>query len=617
MALAQKQPPLKIWAYRLSYITVALTALFFLFGLRFVMPSDPGQTVLSEGDGKTLVVVAPPLDGEQTIPELMRLVRDIYPRADFLSATYRNWWFSNSDPFELTDVLEEGIRRAHDQHHYDRIVVFGYSLGGVLARKALIWGHGFEEDRNERVRAGLARHGKHDWVEKVERFVSLAAPNRGWRSDKEHTPFYTAWASTVLEEIARVSGTGFLLRSVFSGAPFIANMRVQWINLAKARKDQMPLVVHLVGKRDELVSRDDSLDLNAAQGAIFKTLPAVNHREIARELFFESGDRTRLTEAGRAISEALSLKRDEFPPGWADPISRAKDEKITRIIYIMHGIRDEGDWTDIIENRILRSLGPAIDEVKIPSVRYNRFAMLPFLLYWDRQKNVRRFMDQYTEDLARYPNLEAVDYFGHSNGTYIVASALQQYPVLKVRNVLFAGSVVPSHYNWTDPISEARVRRVHNVVADTDWVVALFPQLFELISQNVLREEYSRVGLFDVGAAGFRGFREANENGDVRDIRFVAGSHGAAIDIAATSALAEQKLEAIAAFLAFGDEKKLSVFHMTTTRNNLLYILSNLTWALWLLIAACIVGLGWAAASRGRVTIGLYGIALILFFSTV
>lgn len=243
--------------------------------------------------------------------------------------------------------------------------------------------------------------------------------------------------------------------------------------------------------------------------------------------------------------------------------------------------------------------------------------MLPFLLYWDRQKNVRRFMDQYTEDLARYPNLEAVDYFGHSNGTYIVASALQQYPVLKVRNILFAGSVVPSHYSWSASISEARVRRVHNVVADSDWVVALFPQLFELISQNVLREEYSRVGLFDVGAAGFRGFREANETGDVRDIRFVAGSHGAAIDVTSPNALAEKKLDAIASFLAFGEEDRLSVFNMTKTRNYILYIFSNLAWALWLFMATCIIGLGWMAASRGRITMGLYGMALILFFSTV
>jgi hypothetical protein len=171
----------------------------------------------------------------------------------------------------------------------------------------------------------------------------------------------------------------------------------------------------------------------------------------------------------------------------------------------MHGIRDEGDWTDVIENRILRLLGGDIQTIKIPPVRYNRFAMLPFLLYWDRQRNVRRFMDQYTEDLARYPNLKTVDYFGHSNGTYIVASALQQYPVLEVRNVLFAGSVVPSHYSWARPLAERRVQQVRNVVADADWVVGLFPQVFELFSQHVLREEHSGFGLFDVGAAGFRG----------------------------------------------------------------------------------------------------------------
>jgi pimeloyl-ACP methyl ester carboxylesterase len=425
------------------------------------------------------------------------------------------------------------------------------------------------------------------------------------------------WAAIGMEEVGRLTGTGYLLRSVLAGSPFIADLRVQWIRLARAKKSTMPLVVHLVGKRDELVSREDSLDLNAAEGVIFKTLPAVNHREISQQLFLTENGQQALSEVGHAIQEALVLNRPQFPAGWADPVTRTQDEAVTRVVYIMHGIRDEGDWTDVIENRILRLLGGDIQTIKIPPVRYNRFAMLPFLLYWDRQRNVRRFMDQYTEDLARYPNLKTVDYFGHSNGTYIVASALQQYPVLEVRNVLFAGSVVPSHYSWARPLAERRVQQVRNVVADADWVVGLFPQVFELFSQHVLREEHSGFGLFDVGAAGFRGFKEANDGGSVKDIRFVAGQHSAAIEVVGTEPLAVRKLEAIATFMATGDDTQLSVFDMTKTRDPYVYFLSNFSWAVWLIIVLAIAGFGWLAASRSPLILGGYVALLLVVLFTV
>ena len=92
-------------------------------------------------------------------------------------------------------------------------------------------------------------------------------------------------------------------------------------------------------------------------------------------------------------------------------------------------------------------------------------------------------MDSYTEELAHYPSATTFDFIGHSNGTYILASALQRYRTLKVNDVYFAGSVVPQKYKWTDLVAAKRVGRVVNVVATNDWVVAIFPRLFEQIAE--------------------------------------------------------------------------------------------------------------------------------------
>lgn len=596
---------------RHKYVFAAVGALILLVGwLRLTVETDPGTTELTAGDGHVLVVLAPPLGGiEHTAPGLKRLIRETFPAADLLVATYAYGWFSNADPLELTDVLERGIRNADDAKHYERIVVIGYSLGGVIARKALLWGHGYNADRTGGGRVPLERHA---WVDRVDRFVSIAAPNRGWRNDNppEHNPLWMNWIAVAMEHFGRLTDTGRLVRSVLAGTPFVANMRVQWIHLARDLKERMPLVVHLLGKRDELVQRDDSLDLAAAEGVQFKTLPSVGHLDIARELL--RPDNGKLSETGAAIVDALTLSRGGFPPGWADADGEAKrkrDPAVKHVVYIMHGIRDEGDWTDVIETRVLQLAGGERAAVVIPPAHYKRFAMLPFLLYWDRQQNVRRFMDQYTQDLASYPNLESVDYFGHSNGTYILASALQRYATLKVRNVLFAGSVVPSHYNWQPLIDAGRVVNVRNIVADRDWVVAIFPQLFETISQTVEGREEPQPGLFDIGAAGFRGFIRATAEGPVRNVTFVAGAHGAGVEVVGLGT-PERKLDAIATYLSAGDDTKLATFRETTERSPALLMASNVSWLIWLVILAVTVGIGYVAARLGRMAVLAY-IALL------
>ena len=173
---------------------------------------------------------------------------------------------------------------------------------------------------------------------------------------------------------------------------------------------------------------------------------------------------------------------------------------------------------------------------------------------------------------------------GHSNGTYILASALQQYSVLTVRNVFFAGSVVPVHYDWERPIAEHRITgKIWNICADFDWVVAIFPQLFQQIS-DWLKIPHPEVGLLDIGSAGFRGFRTSvGTEGILFNVKYISGDHGAAFEPAKVN-----RVDAIADFVTAHGEKNLEILKDTDVPSKWLEYASNVSgsfgpWALALL----------------------------------
>jgi hypothetical protein len=176
--------------------------------------------------------------------------------------------------------------------------------------------------------------------------------------------------------------------------------------------------------------------------------------------------------------------------------------RVKHIIFILHGIRDLGEWSAEFESQLRSQLPQAAhDTLAVVSVRYGYFSMGSFLLRPDRQKYVRWFMDQYTETLARFPKATRIDFLGHSNGTYLLASALQQYSQMKIDRIVFAGSVVRSDYNWTRLMGN-QVQEVRNYISVDDAVVALFPRFFEPRATRWLGN--------DVGSAGFNGFTDCD-----------------------------------------------------------------------------------------------------------
>lgn len=346
-------------------------------------------------------------------------------------------------------------------------------------------------------------------------------------------------------------------------------------------------MIQLIGDHDDVVSRADGADLLASRGTVFKTLPQTSLQDITAVVT----DAKTPGAAARVEVIREALLGQVSDPDLTDPSLPTEDRDVTQVIYLVHGIRDYGDWTDRLREELQKRLMEqgAGDTCRVANLKYGYFAMVPFILYRDRQRNVRLFMDEYTENLTRFPGAaEAVDFAGHSNGTYVLASTLVRYATPRVRRVLFAGSVVPKHYPWERLVDAGRVERVVNIAATSDWVVAIFPKLFEQIADwlNVRPVE----GWLDIGAAGFRGFNAAGEaGGHIQNIKYTTGRHGAGVDT-----LVPAKRDALAQFLLNGDVDSVRATFKTADSPALWCDqLSNFSYFGWILAIATAVLVGW------------------------
>ncbi len=340
--------------------------------------------------------------------------------------------------------------------------------------------------------------------------------------------------------------------SIRLGAPFIVQTRLHWLAYRRAQADAeqlpdqvgggaRPVLVQVIGTRDDLVSPFDQVDLSVddAIRSIVVGDPTDAPLGAQQRDFFliEMPDTDHDASIVLAGSPQALIRRDRLhdallenrtglggaaiDPGLlADEVAEV-DETVGDTVFVIHGIRDDGFWTHRVAERI-RQAGPRAGASGEAAFRgwtptYGYFAMLPFLLPWVRRRKVKWFMDQYVSALAQYPN-SAFHYVGHSNGTYLAARSLRDYPALSFGNVLFAGSVVRSDFPWARHVDDGRVKRLQNVVASGDWVVAWLPKSLEWVRS------------LDLGGAGFDGFRDARlGRPEIVDFAFVRGGHAAGI----------------------------------------------------------------------------------------
>ena len=255
----------------------------------------------------------------------------------------------------------------------------------------------------------------------------------------------------------------------------------------------------------------------------------------------------------------------------------ARDD-VSDVVFVIHGIRDQGYWTHKIARRV-QAEGERLEgaEKKVNKVyetvtsSYGYFAMLPFFLPSARRAKVEWLMDQYAEARALYPKA-AFSFVGHSNGTYLLTKALQDYPCCRFKHVVFAGSVVQRRYDWSRFIESGQVKAVLNYVATNNWIVACFPKALELLR------------LQDLGSAGHDGFNAASNEPSVYDVKFVKGAHSAA--------LKEENWDSIAHFIVHGTPALADLSQPLPSRSWLVAFTGAWSPLIWLLLLAVLGGFG-------------------------
>jgi pimeloyl-ACP methyl ester carboxylesterase len=528
---------------------------------------------------RTLVLV---LHGMSSHPirfgSIKRVIENTLPGADVEIPELLISRLSLMDPYALVARLLVELDALWASGKYDRIILVGHSAGALLARKIYICACGSHlEAPLEQPNCGNSR----PWAAAVDRIILLAGMNNGWSIDYHMSltrglVFYIGVAfGRLLHFFTRRWPFIFNLRR---GAPFLTHLRVEWLIMrrgsASSGTGHAP-VIQLLGTVDDLVSPRDNVDLVTGQDFYFLDVPKSGHANVIDMDDPGAGPiRTKALEVALTTS-TKELRSVSVPVADVNPV--IQDCHVEDVVFVIHGIRDEGFWTDKIGRAVVQE-GKANDRVfaRITST-YGYFGMFPFLLPWTRLQKVEWLMNQYAEAIARYPNAKRFHYVGHSNGTWLLASALQRYTCCQFKRVVFAGSVVSSRYDWSKRLesSPPQVEAVLNYAATGDWVVAYFPNLFEGIR------------IQDLGGAGHRGFVQAEpKTRNVRNIEYVVGEHSAALQ--------EDNWNAIAKFIVRGtwpSPEGPSPIPLKPTHSPLVGLLGRFPILVWLFLM-CAVGIG-------------------------
>lgn len=498
---------------------------------------------------------------------------------------------------------------------YEKVIIVGHSMGALLARKLYVAAYGEDADapfepelKDNKLIGAVPLTERREWTRKNVRIVLLAGINRGWTVSHHMSLTRAAYTqigvalSYVYEFFYGRKPIGMEVRK---GAPFITQLRLQWLEMDRnsekysssktgvgaevTARTQQEIdgngsleVVQLLGSVDDLVSPDDNLDLEVGRKFYYDSVPHSGHVNVIQLKSCKEGENDpdicdfngdRRVKIVEAVSSPLH--EDKRKQIYFGEYEVEENKAIKDVVFVIHGIRDEGYWTKKIGNHIKDTYEKIHKkgELKLETSSYGYFPMLSFLIPGERQRKVEWFMDRYVRARALYPNAK-FHFVGHSNGTYLLAKALQDYPAVHFENVVFAGSVVKTSFQWKD-YSEAnkkyekdekkfQIGKVLNYVATYDWVVAFFPNTLE------------RLGLQDLGGAGHDGFTDTT----VKNEGYIVGAHSAALN--------ETVWDSIAEFVVKGEyvEPKGMV---RSEQNSFLVFFAYIAPVILLLIAALLV----------------------------
>lgn len=502
--------------------------------------------------------------------------------ADILMPDINAGVYSYADPVKITYEILTKIDEYWSRNQYKRIILIGHSLGALLARKIYVYACGENPEAPfefEKTPVDLLK--PKEWAANVDRVILLAGMNRGWEISYHMSLLRTTAFSIGVflgELLVLASRRKPLIFTIRKGSSFISNLRLQWLAMRNAETIQKKnggdaQVIQLLGSIDDIVSPEDNIDLVTGRDFVYMDVPNSTHENIIEMgVSVKDKENNKKVEAANARKEKLeeALVFDKLKAKNLTATSqffKAADLSVTDVVFVMHGIRDLGYWTEKIARHVQRKALSNGRVFAVETSSYGYFPLLPFLLPSKRRKVVEWFMDRYTGCKAQYPKAR-FHFVGHSNGTYLLAKALKEYPCCHFDNVVFAGSVVPTQYNWDEfKYNRRQVQSIMNYVATTDWVVALFPKAFEMLK------------IQDLGSAGHDGFVQVNPP---YEIEYVRGRHDAA--------LAEENWDDIAEFIVNNNIPISKSFEKG--RSGWLVCLSKVAPLVWIAIASLLIFIG-------------------------
>src|SRR5208337_2483135 len=238
------------------------------------------QVDLERGGGKELFVMVPGcFFGSRIFDDARKVIRATRADADLMLVDFPPPSFSNADPFEIAVELSDAIDTQVVGSPYASVTLVGYCMGALLARKAFVYGCNKADDDP----LWNSEAAEKDWVERVDRFVLMAGPNRGFNPAPEKMGRLMLLNLKLGKVFNRLTGTARLLWSCERGQPFVANLRVQWIRTAREREAKgrhWPSVVQLLGTGNDVVGYEDHKDVTVSQDFIFVPLRGTGHDSI-------------------------------------------------------------------------------------------------------------------------------------------------------------------------------------------------------------------------------------------------------------------------------------------------------------------------------------------------
>jgi hypothetical protein len=206
------------------------------------------------------------------------------------------------------------------------------------------------------------------WFRKVSRIILFAGMNRGWTLT-HHLHFFRFigwWISSFLADTLMAFSKDrlrFTIMNIRRGAPFLIELRLQWLALQRKNRElqtqagpsgnavpELALTVQMLGTIDDKVAPADNIDLSTGRDFVYLDVPSSGHANVI-EMDDSLAGRARRKVFERALCESpASLESRRHLP--SDDITNRANERVTDVVFVMHGIRDTGYWTQKVARKV-------------------------------------------------------------------------------------------------------------------------------------------------------------------------------------------------------------------------------------------------------------------------